>query len=145
MFSQINQSSSSFVTYLMKLSTNKNSLEVNLKTSIEDLFTDIVCKCILGLNMHSIENPDKEYKEIQCATLKPNWRLHVKQVFLFLSPFIDRKIRITDKHIEDWFYGFAQQNVKVRTENKIQRNDLLQTLINVYSEYHKIDVKSTGE
>lgn len=143
MFSQINQSSSSFVTYLMKLSTNKNSLEVNLKTSIEDLFTDIVCKCILGLNMHSIENPDKEYKEIQCATLKPNWRLHVKQVFLFLSPFIDRKIRITDKHIEDWFYGFAQQNVKVRTENKIQRNDLLQTLINVYSEYHKIDVKST--
>lgn len=142
MYSQIHHCSVSFVNHLTKLSQQNDRLEVNLKSSIEDLFTDIVCKCILGLEMHSIEHPDEEYKEIQCATLKPNWRLHTKQVLQFLCPWIDRKIRISGKRIENWFFEFAKKNVHMRKEQNIQRNDLLQTLINVYSEYHQIDVNS---
>lgn len=145
MYSIVHQCTSSFVNHLHKLSKQTNRVELNLKSAIEDLYTDIVCKCILGLEMHSIENPDREYKKIQDATLKPNWRLHAKQVLQFLSPFIDRKIRIADKYVEDWFYEFSKNNVATRTANNVQRNDLLQTLINVYSEHHKIDVNSDGK
>ncbi|XP_008477728.1 cytochrome P450 6j1-like isoform X1 [Diaphorina citri] len=142
MYPTIHKCSTSFINHLTKLSKQTDNLELNIKSAIEDLFTDVVCKCILGLDMHSIENPNREYKDIQDATLKPNWRLHVKQVLQFLSPYIDRKIRITGKHIEDWFYGFAEKNMTFRTENKIQRNDFLQTLINIYSEQHNIDAGS---
>uniref|UniRef100_A0A8D8S787 Cytochrome P450 6j1 n=1 Tax=Cacopsylla melanoneura TaxID=428564 RepID=A0A8D8S787_9HEMI len=143
MYSIINACSKSFIKHLNKLSQETpRGLELDIKSTIEDLYTDIVCKCILGLEMHSIENPDREYKAIQDATLKPNWRLHVKQVTQFLMPYLDRKIRISDKHIEDWFYGFAEKNVSLRNEKKIERVDLLQNLINIYNENHNMDVNS---
>lgn len=142
MYSIMHQCSLSFVNHLNKLSNSNSRLELDMKDTIEDLFTDIVCKCILGLQMHSIENPDVKYKSIQDATLKPNWRLHVKQVCQFLFPSLDKKIRICDKHIEQWFYDFAKTGVEFRTKENIQREDLFQTLINIYNENSDIDPQS---
>jgi len=100
--------------------------------------TDVVSNCIFGIDAESFTKEKAEIREMGKKLFSTSPWLFVKMVliesFKFLKRFI--KIQFTEKEIQQFFVDLMRQALKYRDENKIQREDFLDYVIQLRNKKH---------
>lgn len=97
--------------------------------------TDFISSTCFGIDSNSLRNPNSDFREIGGRALieaqtifKKNILKNFKSVARFLG------IRAISPDISDFFSAIVKEAVKYREENKVQRKDLLEALIQIKNE-----------
>lgn len=108
--------------------------------------TDVIGRCAFGLDFNSINDPDSEYRRVG-KQIFTQTRFDVFKMFLrMLHPKILNwlKIKVFSENIEQFFFKILHDTVEYRKTEGIQRNDVLQLLVNV-RDHELAETKKAGE
>ncbi|KAL5277639.1 hypothetical protein ACFFRR_002712 [Megaselia abdita] len=99
---------------------------IDFRKLITCFTTDVVGKCVLGIDYNTLSNPDAEI----CHILETYMDGFTREPFLEKSPkfpyfSIKWKLNLTPKSVSIYFMNVLQQIVKKRKEEKIFRKDFL--------------------
>ncbi|XP_065214552.1 probable cytochrome P450 6a13 [Planococcus citri] len=95
--------------------------------------TDVIGTCAFGIEIHSLENPDSEFRSMGNQLFEFRYRSIIRTLF----PDIPKKIieffnlRFIDRKVEDFFYSIVENTIKHREENKITRYDFIDLLLSL--------------
>jgi cytochrome P450 family 6/cytochrome P450 family 28 len=100
--------------------------------------TDVVSNCIFGVDAESFTKEKAEIREMGRQLLSPSPIVFIKMFlvasFSFLKNFM--KIQFTKKEIQEFFVDLMRQALKYRDENKVQREDFLDYIIQLRNKKH---------
>lgn len=117
----------------LKETVSKNE-PLEAKEFFERYTTDILASCAFGIDCNSLKNPNSEFLKIGRMVIKSmNFRIAI----MFLIPYRILhffRARLTPKPTEDFFKSTVQNTMHFRKENKIQRTDLFQSLMQLKSQ-----------
>lgn len=104
--------------------------QLEIKDILSRFTTDVIGEAAFGIECNSLNNPQTEfYKYGLRAFGKIN---HLKRLLTSKYPDLARKLHITssDKEVADFYRNIVEQTIKYREENKIERNDFMNLLMN---------------
>ncbi|KAF2901777.1 hypothetical protein ILUMI_04406 [Ignelater luminosus] len=97
--------------------------------------SDNVASCAFGLEEHSFNDPNAEFRKMAEQFLKPTWFGYISFFITTLFPSLIKMLKIpnSQRHISDKFKEILTKTVKYRKNNNIRRNDYLDSLIELKS------------
>lgn len=116
------------------LNENADKKEWPTRQLMGDAMTDIVCKAICGLEIHSIKNPNREHVVMQNMAFASGFRGFARNTINFISPYLAKKVHIFPRILHTYFDDLTWKTIEMRKEKNIRRNDLLQLLLEVYEQ-----------
>ncbi|CAG9805402.1 unnamed protein product [Chironomus riparius] len=100
--------------------------------------TDVVSNCIFGVDAESFTKENAEIREMGRKLLSPSTIVFIKLVligsFSILKKFM--KVQFTKMEIQQFFVDLMKQALKYRDENKVQREDFLDYIIQLRNKKH---------
>lgn len=109
---------------------SKATGQLEIKDILSRFTTDVIGKTAFGIECNSLEDREtKFYTYGLRAFSKVNF---VKRILTANYPNLARKLHITvtDKEIGNFYRDVVEQTINYRDENKIQRNDFMNLLMN---------------
>lgn len=93
--------------------------------------TDVVSNAIFGIDAQSFTKENPEIREMGRKLLAPAGSFIFKMVLVSAMPFLKNvlSLRFTQVEIEKFFIDLMDQALKYRADNKVQREDFLDHLI----------------
>ncbi|KAI5706186.1 hypothetical protein M8J76_004777 [Diaphorina citri] len=116
------------------LNENAHKKEWPTRQLMGDAMTDIVCKAICGLEIHSIKNPSREHVAMQNMAFASSFRGFARNTINFISPYLAKKVHIFPRILHTYFDDLTWKTIEMRKEKNIRRSDLLQLLLEVYEQ-----------
>lgn len=118
---------------------------VDFRKLVTCFTTDVVGKCVLGIDYNTLSNPDAEI----CHILERYMDGFTREAFLEKSskfPYysIKWKLNLTPKSVSVYFINVLQQMVKKRKEEKIFRKDFLTFIMELDSNLSIDDIAASA-
>jgi cytochrome P450 len=94
---------------------------------------DVVSSCAFGLDAQSFTTENPKIKEMGQKILKPSLRQILVFLLVAIIPSFMKllKVGLVPKDVEKFFVQIMEDAIKYRKDNKIDRNDYLEYLINL--------------
>ncbi|XP_055714135.1 cytochrome P450 6a9-like [Phlebotomus papatasi] len=107
--------------------------EIEIKDYLSRFSTDVIGSCAFGLDCNSLKDPNAKFRIYGDKNFTVNWWRNIKISFAESHKELARKLHITtiDKDVSDFYRGVVFDTVKYREENKVQRNDFLNLLMQI--------------
>lgn len=115
--------------HLVDTLKDKNNQSIEVKDLFERYTADIIASCAFGIDINCIKNPDNElFISGKDIIQSMNFRV----IVMYLVPhkilhFFN--VRLLPKRVEDMFTNIIRKAVEYREANKIERNDIMQSLL----------------
>ncbi|KAL1461061.1 hypothetical protein WDU94_012993 [Cyamophila willieti] len=139
-FEIVDKSIDDFIEYLHETIAQEQDLPT--RDVMGDAMTDVVCKAICGIQIHTIKNPNVEHVEIQKMVFAGNARNYIRNIVTFFSPeFFAKKIYSFPAVVETYFSKLTSQAIELRQKENVKRNDLLQLLMEAYEQEQMLPVE----
>ncbi|KAI5721889.1 hypothetical protein M8J76_000383 [Diaphorina citri] len=132
-FEIVDKCSNDFIDYLH--STIPDSKDVPTKVFMGDIFTDLVCKTICGINIHSITSPNKEHVYFMNVCFAPGLFQFIRSLLSFFFPKLAVHFTLFPQEVADYFTKLTTTSIEMRKQEKAQaekRVDYLQLMIELY-------------
>ncbi|KAG8039567.1 hypothetical protein G9C98_008210 [Cotesia typhae] len=141
MFKLMSDCSSTFIDSLVK-KLNQGHCEFNSKDIFTRYANDTIATCAFGISVDSMENPDNDFyvlgrKAASFDTLK-YLRFFMVRTFPTISKLLG--IKVTQAHVEKFFYDMVRDTIAIRDEKAIYRPDMIQIMMETRN--NKNDSKS---
>lgn len=115
----------------------RNGPESNSKDGFETKqlgtqFTiDNIASCCFGVEAESFTNPNSEFKQMSREIFDPSFIGAIRATIVLFVPVVGKIIRMgfVSKKINDWVIGMIKGVIDYREKEKIERNDLLQAVL----------------
>ncbi|XP_065214692.1 probable cytochrome P450 6a20 isoform X2 [Planococcus citri] len=93
--------------------------------------TDVIGTCAFGIDTHSLQNPESEFRKMGRTVFQTRWKPLVRIFFPSLSAKYIKLfgLYLFPQEINDYFINTVKDMVKYREENNITRGDFLDLLI----------------
>ncbi|XP_065206696.1 uncharacterized protein LOC135836046 [Planococcus citri] len=93
--------------------------------------TDVIGSCAFGIDIHSLQNPESEFRKIGKTIFKLRWQLFARALFPKLPTSVIKYFKLQAFSMEtcDYFSKLVTDVVKYREENNVTRGDFLDILI----------------
>ncbi|BFG03553.1 probable cytochrome P450 6a13 [Drosophila madeirensis] len=110
--------------------------EIEAKDLCARFSTDVIGSCAFGLECNSLKDPNSEFRRMgRSVTTNP---LHsgMAQAFMFAQPNLARMLhmRLFRPEVSEFFLDTVRQTLDYRKRENVQRNDLLQLLMELREE-----------
>lgn len=118
---------------IKKLQQNQSSEVVEVKEALSEFTTDVIGNVAFGLEMNSIADPDALFRKMGKKIFKQDTNLQLK-VFLmtsFQKLALKLRMRFVPEDVSDFFLKTVKETIDYRTENNIERNDVMDLLIKI--------------
>ncbi|XP_063917767.1 cytochrome P450 9e2-like isoform X1 [Zophobas morio] len=147
MFVLITKSAEQFVEHFVK--QNKQVHAIELKDTFARLTNDIIATTVFGFQSDSLEDRDSKFYEMakRITDFTGFWQgIKLLGFFIFPKLYKTLNIKILSEQISNFFYRIVKENIKTRTEQNINRPDMISLLMEA-RENHKLihGVKITDE
>lgn len=132
-FEIVDKCSNDFIDYLH--TTIPDSKDVPTKVFMGDIFTDLVCKTICGINIHSITSPNKEHVYFMNVCFAPGLFQFIRSLLSFFFPKLAVHFTLFPQEVADYFTKLTTTSIEMRKQEKAQaekRVDYLQLMIELY-------------
>lgn len=118
--------------------------EVDLKVAFAQFTSDIIGNVAFGLECNSMKDPNNEFTLNGRRFFEPPPLEMLKRLLIVNFPKIAKKLnmRFIRKEVSDFFIKTIRETVAYREKNNVQRNDLMQLLLQLKNT-GKIDEEST--
>nr|QCY41337.1 cytochrome P450 6PZ5 [Phenacoccus solenopsis] len=129
MFPTLLKCSEGIKTALEKVCSDSEGFEV--KDLCSRYTTDVIGNCAFGMETHSLENPDSEFRKMGKRVLSFRWQTMLRMFFPnipnnFIKIF---GLRFFEREVSEYFTNIVKDAVKHREQNNITRGDFLDLLI----------------
>lgn len=106
---------------------------IEVKNSLANFTTDVIGNVAFGLEMNSISNPDAKFRQMGKKVFDLDGNVQFKIIFLNSFMTLARKLRMTlfSAEVANFFVTTIRETVNYRQEKKIQRNDVMNLLMNL--------------
>lgn len=106
---------------------------VEVKESLAKFTTDVIGNIAFGLEMNSINDPDAEFRKMGKRVFQTDANFQIKVLLMTSFRTLARKLRMTffPKDVADFFVNTIRETVDYRRANNIQRNDVMNLLMNL--------------
>uniref|UniRef100_A0A8D9F509 Cytochrome P450 6j1 n=1 Tax=Cacopsylla melanoneura TaxID=428564 RepID=A0A8D9F509_9HEMI len=132
-FQIIDKCTDDLIEYLHETITQEKNIPT--RELMGDAMTDVVCKAICGIQIHTLQNPNKEHVEIQKMVFGASARSYTRNIVNFFSPdFLAKKINNFSEVVEAYFCKLTWQAIELRKKENVKRSDLLQLLMDAYEQ-----------
>ncbi|XP_065214714.1 probable cytochrome P450 6a13 [Planococcus citri] len=93
--------------------------------------TDVIGSCAFGVDTHSLEDPDSEFRKMGRNIFVPRWQAILRLLVPAIpASFVKHfKLQFFALEICDYFMKIVKDMVKYRAENQVTRGDFLDLLI----------------
>ncbi|KAJ6635343.1 putative cytochrome P450 6a14 [Pseudolycoriella hygida] len=120
---------------LMKKQFEKNSQSgvIEVKEALASFTTDVIGNVAFGLEMNSISDPDAKFRQMGKKIFELGTNTQIKILLMTSFRNLARKLHMTlfPKEVADFFVTTIRETVKYRQEKNIQRNDVMNLLMNL--------------
>lgn len=126
---QLGECANTLDEYLDDLVSSGNSQE--FREIMAKFATDVIGSCAFGLQFNTLKDPNSEFRKMGQEIFKPSLRFIAKFVartFHQNLPYI-LNLKFLSKEVEKFFLDFVKNTVKEREEQKMERKDFIQLLI----------------
>jgi cytochrome P450 family 6/cytochrome P450 family 28 len=133
MFPIVEDTTKKFTKYIQDKISENSGTALDAR-NISDKFTcDVTSSCAFGLDAQSFSTDHPKILEMGQKILQPNFKLFFLFMLIAVVPNIMKilKIGFVPKDVEKFFIQLMEDAIKYREENKIDRNDYLEYLINL--------------
>ncbi|KAK9508526.1 hypothetical protein O3M35_006066 [Rhynocoris fuscipes] len=98
--------------------------------------TDIVGSCAYGIQSNSFKDANSVLRQVSKSMFDGTYRGNIALLCALYAPKLGNifRYKILTDEASEYFVGFVRATYKYRVENKVQRNDYLQSLINANEE-----------
>jgi cytochrome P450 family 6 len=105
--------------------------EIEMKDILARFTTDVIGTCAFGLDCNSLEDPNAEFRLMGRRVFEQPRNVAIKQFFIATFKDLSRKLHIkqTQDDVSAFFMNAVRDTIAYREENKIQRNDFMNLLI----------------
>ncbi|XP_017066146.1 probable cytochrome P450 6a13 [Drosophila eugracilis] len=113
--------------------------EIEAKDLCARFTTDVIGSCAFGLECNSLQDPESEFRQMgRSVTSKPLHSVLV-QAFMFTQPDLARMLRfkLFRPEISEFFLNTVRQTLDYRRKENINRNDLIQILMELGEKENK--------
>nr|AQM57042.1 cytochrome P450 CYP6AX3 [Sogatella furcifera] len=128
--------------------TQKKEL-IDVQESMAKLATDVIGSCAFGLQFNSLKNPDSEFRRMGREVMQTTWRFKLRTFLRIVSDNLPSLlgVKAMDKSKEDFFINLVNDTMKYREDNRVERNDFIQILMNLkkQDEAMQIDPKNENQ
>nr|AIW79980.1 cytochrome P450 CYP6AX1v2 [Nilaparvata lugens]AIW79981.1 cytochrome P450 CYP6AX1v2 [Nilaparvata lugens] len=126
--------------------SNKKEL-IDVQESMSKLATDVIGSCAFGLQFNSLKNPESEFRRMGRDILRPSWRFKVRTFMRVISDSLPSLLGVKafDKSKEDFFINLVNDTMKYREDNKVERNDFIQILMNLKKIDENMEIDPNNE
>lgn len=102
-----------------------------LRDLIARLNTNIITSVAFGIDVDTINDPQHVMRQMGVKVFEPNTVAGLRFFTAFFTPKINKwfKFKFVNDEVENFFKSIIEDNVAFRENNDYQRNDLMQTLI----------------
>ncbi len=106
---------------------------VEVKETLAKFTTDVIGNVAFGLEMNSINDPDAEFRKMGKKIFQMDANTQIKIILMTTFRTLARKLRMTlfPAEVADFFVKTIRETVTYRQENNIQRNDVMNLLIDL--------------
>ncbi|XP_065214850.1 probable cytochrome P450 6a13 isoform X2 [Planococcus citri] len=93
--------------------------------------TDVIGSCAFGIDIHSIRDPNSEFRQVGRNVFKSRWQMYLRMFFPNISTSMIKRLKLHffDEGTCNYFQKIVKDMVKYREENNITRGDFLDILI----------------
>lgn len=128
MLSLINAAADEMVIYISK-NLGKNSLEA--KELCAKYSTDVIASCAFGIDAHSFENEDAEFRVVGRKIFDKHWKTALRQTSYFLAPSLVKLLRLPflDPSVSRFMREVFWATITNRENTNIKRNDLIDIIV----------------
>lgn len=120
---------------IMKKQFDKDSESgmVEVKNTLANFTTDVIGNVAFGLEMNSISDPDAQFRQMGKKVFQVDGNMQIKIIFLNSFMTLARKLRMTlfPPEVASFFVNTIRKTVNYRQEKSIQRNDVMNLLMNL--------------
>ncbi|XP_055549579.1 probable cytochrome P450 6a14 [Wyeomyia smithii] len=109
----------------------KTGDEIEMKEILARFTTDVIGSCAFGLECNSLHSPEAEFRRMGRKIFQFGKFKLLKIVLAQQFRAIARALHVTtvDSDVSEFFMGAVKQTVEYREQNKIERNDFMNLLI----------------
>nr|XP_016997370.2 probable cytochrome P450 6a23 [Drosophila takahashii] len=95
---------------------------------------DVIGNCAFGLNCNSLQNPNADFVTFGKRAVHERPYGGLLDFLLFGFPNLSRRLRLkfNVQEVEDFYFRIVRETVDYRLKNKEKRNDLMDSLIEMY-------------
>lgn len=106
---------------------------VEIKETLAKFTTDVIGNVAFGLEMNSISDPDAEFRNMGKKIFQVDANMQIKILLMTSFRTLARKLRMTlfPKEVADFFVKTIRKTVNYRRQENIQRNDVMNLLMNL--------------
>uniref|UniRef100_A0AAT9UTG8 Cytochrome P450 6PV1 short isoform n=1 Tax=Maconellicoccus hirsutus TaxID=177089 RepID=A0AAT9UTG8_MACHI len=107
----------------------RNDEDVEFKDILARFSTDIITESAFGIKAHTLKNPEAEFRQMGRSLIQPNSR--IRPIFLQICPKLMQYfgVRFLSQEMNDFFQGFVKEAVEFRKTNHVNRNDFLNSMV----------------
>lgn len=120
---------------IMKKQFDKDSESgvVEVKETLAKFTTDVIGNVAFGLEMNSISDPDAQFRKMGKKVFQLDANMQIKILLMTSFRTLARKLRMTlfSPEVANFFVKTIRETVTHRQENNIQRNDVMNLLMNM--------------
>lgn len=108
-------------------------VEVEVKETLAKFTTDVIGNVAFGLEMNSIENPDAQFRKMGKRIFQQDPNMQIKILLMTSFRTLARKLHMKffPTEVADFFLNTIRKTVDYRQEKNIQRNDVMNLLMNL--------------
>lgn len=134
MLKLINEAGEELKVYLNKHSSNIVCLEA--KEICSKYATDVISSCAFGINAHSLESEDSEFRAAGRKIFEFSWKTGIHQTSHFFAHGLVKLfgMKMIDSDASNFLTNVFQSAVKEREKHQQKRNDLVDIIINMKNE-----------
>lgn len=116
-----------------QLDKDLSSGVVEVKEKLARFTTDVIGNVAFGLEMNSIENPDAAFRKMgkKIFQLDPNFQIKILLMTSFRTLARKLHLKFFPTEVADFFINNIRKTVNYRQEKQVQRNDVMNLLMNL--------------
>ncbi|XP_065215041.1 cytochrome P450 6k1-like [Planococcus citri] len=109
----------------------KEGQDFDAKDLVARYATDVIGSCAFGIDIHSLQDPESEFRKVGRSIFTARWRTIARGIFPKLPSCIVKyfKLHLFPVKSCDYFSKLVTDVIKYREENNVTRGDFLDILI----------------
>lgn len=98
--------------------------------------TNIISSVAFGIDNDCINDPEHIFRRMAAKNIEVTWRSTLRNLFAVFAPrlFHILKFKIVEQEVEDFIFSIVKQTIDYRKENRFERKDFMQLLIQLKDE-----------
>lgn len=111
---------------------NKSSV-IEMRDIFARFSTDVIGTCAFGIECNSLKDPDTEFRKMGKKVLEEPHRKGMEFFLIIAFKKLARKLGVVlfENKVTQFFTNIVKDTIEYREKNNIQRNDLMQLLIQI--------------